>query len=446
MKQEAQKIKPILFLLCLILLILFSFSPRGATATSTTAINATVKISVCGNNIAEDGEDCDANDLKGESCTSLGFSGGNLDCDHDPTTCSFDTTNCNVPSIDENNVTPDEVHSLVAAGHLNIPPSASLNSTPSVSTPHEVTISIPTTAGTSKIVLPGNVTITPKILPNFDPTELTTSNISSGSLSGFPQDTTVDGAVQFGLPDGTLVFDIPVTVTVYVGALLNGQTLNIVRSESTDSGWTTDGIVAPATCKISGGQCIFQTTMASYFATTHTGTIPGLSGSSAVYSSPGSAPGCVATPPSGAPDIFQIDVSDKTAKLYFSPAGKPFDRYFISFGLSANAEQYGSEFYQTNSGGVATYSVYKLTPDTTYYFKIRGGNGCATGSWSKVMKAKTNSRFESKVTSVYKNTVTAITSKVAPSLGEKPLNLWQRFVEMLKDLVNYLLQFGQIKR
>jgi hypothetical protein len=45
----------------------------------------------CGNNVAEGTEDCDGFDLRGESCTSLGFEGGNLICDGG---CSFDTIEC----------------------------------------------------------------------------------------------------------------------------------------------------------------------------------------------------------------------------------------------------------------------------------------------------------------------------------------------------------------
>ena len=44
--------------------------------THAAAIDATVKISVCGNNLAEGGEQCDGSALNGASCTSLGFTSG----------------------------------------------------------------------------------------------------------------------------------------------------------------------------------------------------------------------------------------------------------------------------------------------------------------------------------------------------------------------------------
>jgi flagellar basal body rod protein FlgG len=39
--------------------------------------------------------------------------------------------------------------------------------------------------------------------------------------------------------------------------------------------------------------------------------------------------------------------------------------------------------------GVIDYTVNDLTPNTKYYFKVRAGNGCATGVWSGWLEAKT---------------------------------------------------------
>ena len=46
----------------------------------------------CGNQVIDaDDEECDGNDFDGKTCLSLGFSGGVLACDSD---CSFDTSAC----------------------------------------------------------------------------------------------------------------------------------------------------------------------------------------------------------------------------------------------------------------------------------------------------------------------------------------------------------------
>jgi len=45
----------------------------------------------CGNNIAEAGEECDGHDLRGETCGSLHFVGGELHCNEN---CTLDTSLC----------------------------------------------------------------------------------------------------------------------------------------------------------------------------------------------------------------------------------------------------------------------------------------------------------------------------------------------------------------
>ena len=60
-------------------------------ASENAVIEATIKITVCGNNVKESGEECDGSDLGGASCQSLGYAGGSLACRPD---CVFDTSNC----------------------------------------------------------------------------------------------------------------------------------------------------------------------------------------------------------------------------------------------------------------------------------------------------------------------------------------------------------------
>lgn len=73
------------------------------------------------------------------------------------------------------------------------------------------------------------------------------------------------GGLQYGIPEIGLIFSQPITINVFVGTDLNGQTLTAYRSLSKTSDWTTDGIVAPGTCRVSSGICTFQSTKASYY-------------------------------------------------------------------------------------------------------------------------------------------------------------------------------------
>jgi len=54
-------------------------------------IDATIKISVCGDTAVEYPEDCEGINLDNKNCHNLGYQGGNLDCDP---ACTFDTTDC----------------------------------------------------------------------------------------------------------------------------------------------------------------------------------------------------------------------------------------------------------------------------------------------------------------------------------------------------------------
>ncbi len=66
---------------------LVPFLKTRAVISTTTAI----VVSVCGNNIKEGGEQCDGSDLAGQSCTTLGYTGGTLSCNPD---CTFNTSQC----------------------------------------------------------------------------------------------------------------------------------------------------------------------------------------------------------------------------------------------------------------------------------------------------------------------------------------------------------------
>ena len=101
-----------------------------------------------------------------------------------------------------------------------------------------------------------------------------------------------------------------------------------------------------------------------------------------------SAPTCIDFKPFGLSDLFQINTTQNTAKLHFTPVIAT-NNYFISFSDKSNAEEHG-ELVSLASQGVQSHTVYFLKPDTTYYFKVRANNGCMPGDWSNIMKVKTS--------------------------------------------------------
>lgn len=67
------------------------FNFHKVFAADSATVQATIKITVCGNNTKETGEQCDGSDLGGASCSSQGFSGGTLSCG---ASCDFNTSAC----------------------------------------------------------------------------------------------------------------------------------------------------------------------------------------------------------------------------------------------------------------------------------------------------------------------------------------------------------------
>jgi len=77
-----------LFLIALFLL-LFSFPEISQAKTLPTSVS--VIITICGNGVIDENEQCDSYDLDGQICANYGYNGGVLSCKND---CTFDTSGC----------------------------------------------------------------------------------------------------------------------------------------------------------------------------------------------------------------------------------------------------------------------------------------------------------------------------------------------------------------
>jgi len=112
-------------------------------------------------------------------------------------------------------------------------------------------------------------------------------------------------------------------------------------------------------------------------------------------SSPGNPgpPACNDSKPSSIPNLFQVDTTKTTAKLFFTPVNNNISYYYIAYGFWEGDERFGVSFDKGYYNGVIDYTINKLSPNTTYYFKVRAGNGCATGDWSNWRAAKTKPNY-----------------------------------------------------
>lgn len=102
------------------------------------------------------------------------------------------------------------------------------------------------------------------------------------------------------------------------------------------------------------------------------------------------APKCRDSKPSDTPRIRKIYAKPTHVILYHTAVAENNTYYFISYGFAAGDERFGVQFnYGATSGRRISYKISSLAPNTTYFFKIRGGNGCKPGNWSGWVKVKT---------------------------------------------------------
>lgn len=101
---------------------------------------------------------------------------------------------------------------------------------------------------------------------------------------------------------------------------------------------------------------------------------------------------CSDQKPGSAPWLYSAaPKSTESILLQFTESSDPVDKYVLEFGTESGNYAYSAD----NIGGKGTksYLVKALSPDKTYYFRVRAGNGCATGAWSNEISAKTKSKY-----------------------------------------------------
>lgn len=264
-------------------------------------------------------------------------------------------------------------------------------------------------AGDAEIVFPADTVVTSTEGGDLDLTQFATTENTNTVKATLTQ---ALAAVQVGIPNEKLTFSKAVTITIPVGASYNGQTLEIKYKREGEDTWNVEG-----TCVVASGNCTFQTTHATTFAAlepvTSSSNDSNSSNSTPVSVSSTPDHSCHSSKPLFTSDLFQINTTTNSAKIYFTPQADT-NNYVISFSTNPNAEEHGEQV-KLLSEGVQSHSIYYLKPNTTYYVKVRGQNGCMPGEWSNIMKFKTNSTiyyksglttFVSNVKSLVKNTVT----------------------------------------
>jgi len=138
-------------------------------------------------------------------------------------------------------------------------------------------------------------------------------------------------------------------------------------------------------------------------------------------------PQCNDSKPSSAPWLYSAITQNNTSVLLnFTKVENNVDKYAIEYGLKS-----GNYIYAAGNIGDAntnSYLVQYLLPNTTYYFRVRGGNGCATGDWSNEISVTTGSLVSSKKLQITKTTLEPVVSERPTSCREYTVqsgdNLW----------------------
>lgn len=252
---------------------------------------------------------------------------------------------------------------------------------------------LPTTGGTVQLI---NILSTAKIdAPNNYASQSATFQINKLDVSQSPNTPNGKSVANNNFYDLIAVtednqqlttFENPVTFTISYGSdtenNFDESTLDVYKYDGTN--WikkncslnTTNNTL---TCSLNG--------FSSYALLGNTKNNSSSSSSSSP-SSPPTSSFCNNSPPTLTPDLFQINTTLNTAKLFFTPLSDT-NQFYFSFSTKPNAEEYGEQVTLAKEG-VQSHIIYFLKPNTFYYFKVRGQNGCMPGNWSNIMKIKTN--------------------------------------------------------
>lgn len=271
---------------------------------------------------------------------------------------------------------------------------------------------LPTTGG--EVQLTNNFSTATLVVPNnyaasqatFQINKLSTDSAPSGPAGkAIVSNNFYDLIAVTGSNEQLSTFVTPITFKVSYGADTEASydeaSLDVYKYDG--SNWikkncslnTADNTL---TCSLSGFSVYGVLGSNKATSTTSTTSISSSTSSSSTDNKPGD---CGDAPPASSPDLFQVDVTDTTAKIFFTPISNTAD-FVIAYSKNAKAEEYGATINLAKEG-VQNFTIAHLNPNSLYYLKVRGQHGCKAGGWSNTFAFRTQVTGEKRTQSNYKN-------------------------------------------